>query len=91
MKRKTREFIVFESGNKMKVDTAHIYALQEHIQEQGDKVTPGTNVYFDFGIIIFVKEGYQELIDEIFGAEEDRTFFAGVNTPPPSGPPTPAN
>lgn len=90
MKRRTREFIVFESGNKMNVDLTHVYALQEFVQEQGDKVTSGTNVYFDFGIIIFVKEDYKLLNEEIFG-EPEPVFFGGGAGGGTSGPPTIAN
>lgn len=90
--RQTREFIVFESGNKMKVDVAHIYALQEFVQEQGDVVTPGTNVYFDFGIIIFVKEEYSKLTKEIFGDEDESAGLFFTKVPGDAGnPPNTAN
>lgn len=90
MKRKVREFVAVETGNPMTVDIAHIYGLQYHVQSFGDNNIKGTNVYFDFGIVIFVSEDYKKLKEEIFG-DPDEILSVTFGDAPPSPPSTVAN
>lgn len=69
MTRKVREFTAYETGNEMCVEVAHIYGLQRHVHTSGDKHVPGTNIFFDFGIVIFVQEDYDVLKQEIYGID----------------------
>lgn len=90
MKRTIREFISVETGNPMTVDIAHIYGLQYTVTEFGDKQIKGTNIYFDFGIVIFVSEDYQKLKEEIFG-DVTTADFPLASGPPPTPPSTVPN
>lgn len=89
MKRVIREFVAVETGNPMTVDIKHIYGLQYNVQQFGDNNIKGTNIYFDFGIVIFVSEDYQKLKEEIFG--EVDVMLEKPTMDSSSGPPTVAN
>lgn len=81
MKRVVREFVSVETSNPMTVELSHIYGLQYVVQSFGDKNITGTNIYFDFGLVIFVNEDYDALKEEIFG-------LIGIVPKKPEMPPT---
>lgn len=66
-KKKFYEFEAFENSTKMFTEVSAVYGLQEAVFQFGDKPITGTNVYFSFGVMIFVNVEYETLKKEIFG------------------------